>query len=150
MPPEARAERRSLVARAALAPLAVVNLAVGLLAALAPRTFYDDFPFVAGWVARLPPYNEHLTTDVGSFYLGFGVLFVWAAVTLERTLVLALCTGWSVAAVLHLVFHVRNLDAFSTTDAVGQTVALVGALVPALLVLGLGFRSRSELTNGST
>lgn len=133
MPPELR----RTIARAALAPLAAVNLLVGLLAALAPRTFYDDFPFVASWVDRLPPYNAHLTTDVGAFYLGFGVLFAWAAVTLERTLLVPLCAAWSVAATLHLVFHLRNFGAFTTGDAVGQTVALAGALAPALVVLGL-------------
>ena len=78
--------RRALILRAALAPLAAVNLAVGVIAAFAPRTFYDDFPFVSSWVDQLPPYNEHLTTDVGAFYLGFGVLFAWAALTLERCL----------------------------------------------------------------
>ena len=53
------------VARGALGFLLVAVLLVGLPAAFAPRTFYDDFPFVAHWVELLPPYNEHLVTDVG-------------------------------------------------------------------------------------
>jgi len=149
LPSESRAAaQRALIVRGALAPLAVVNAGVGLLAAFAPRRFFDDFPFVASWVDQLPPYNEHLTTDVGAFYLGFGVLFAWAAVTLERTLVTALCVVWSVAATLHLFFHLRNLDALETGAAVGQTLALVGALVPAVLVLLLGRSGR--FTNGGS
>jgi len=125
------------VIRAALASIAVPNLAVGALAAFAPRTFYDDFPFIARWVEKYPPYNEHLTTDVGAFYLGFGLLFAWAAVTMARGLILPLCAGWSVAAALHLVFHLRHLDVFSTGDAIAQSAALVAALAPALLVIAL-------------
>ena len=52
---------------------------IGLTAAFAPHAFYDDFPFVTHWVNLLPPYNEHLVTDVGGLYLGFAVLFGWAA-----------------------------------------------------------------------
>jgi hypothetical protein len=54
---------------------------------LVPRTFYDDFPFGRAWVEMLPPYNEHLVSDVGGFYLGFALLFAWAAVSLHRALV---------------------------------------------------------------
>ena len=72
------------VARAALGFLFLAALTIGLTAAVLPRTFYDDFPFLAHWVELLPPYNEHLVTDVGGLYLGFAVLFAWAAWTLER------------------------------------------------------------------
>jgi hypothetical protein len=55
--------------RATLAAVAASNLMTGLTALLTPRAFYADFPFGLGWVAELPPFNEHLTTDVGAFYL---------------------------------------------------------------------------------
>jgi hypothetical protein len=54
--------RAPTLARAALLILLVSVLAVGLPAAFAPQTFYDDFPFVRNWVELLP-YNEHLVTD---------------------------------------------------------------------------------------
>ena len=60
------------LARAALLVLFISALAIGLTAFGLPRTFYDDFPFLAHWVNLLPPYNEHLITDVGGLYLGFG------------------------------------------------------------------------------
>ena len=85
-------------ARAALGFLFAPALVIGLTAAVLPRTFYDDFPFLAHWVELLPPYNEHLVTDVGGLYLGFAVLFAWAAWTLDRTLVRAVCVAWLLTA----------------------------------------------------
>ena len=69
--------------RAALALVALANAITGVQAVAAPRAFYDGFPFGRGWVAELPPFNAHLTTDVGGFFLAFAVLFGWAAVRLE-------------------------------------------------------------------
>jgi hypothetical protein len=75
-------------ARLALGFLFFASATIGLTAALAPRTFYDDFPFLAHWVELLPPYNEHLVTDVGGLYLAFALLFAWAARKPDRALVL--------------------------------------------------------------
>lgn len=126
------------LARTALAVLAVSAAFTGLPAALVPRTFFDDFPFLSAWVDLLPPYNEHLVTDVGGLFTAFAVLFAWAALRPSRELVVPLCAAWSVSAVLHFVFHVRNLDGFSTADAVGQLFTL-GLLVvlPAVAVWAL-------------
>jgi glucose uptake protein GlcU len=116
--------RKTRIARLALGLLFVAALVIGLTATVFPRTFYEDFPFLAHWVDLLPPYNEHLVTDVGGLYLGFAVLFAWAARTLERTLVRAVCTGWLLTAGLHLVFHATHLEGFSTADAVGELASL--------------------------
>ena len=121
--------------RIVLIPLFASALLIGLTAAVFPRTFYEDFPFVAHWVDLLPPYNEHLVTDVGGLYLGFAVLFGWAAWTLERNLVRAVCVAWLLTAGLHLLFHARHLDGFSTADAVAELASLallVGAPAVAL------------------
>lgn len=117
-------------ARAALVLLFVSAASIGLIATLAPRTFYDDFPFVSHWVDLLPPYNEHLVTDVGGLYLGFAVLFAWAARTLERTLVLAVCTAWLLTATLHLIFHASHLEGFSTADGIAEIASLALLLIP--------------------
>jgi hypothetical protein len=117
-------------ARVALGFLLGSALVIGLTAALAPRTFYDDFPFLAHWVELLPPYNEHLVTDVGGLYLGFAVLFAWAAWTLERTLVRAVCVAWLLTATLHLAFHASHLEGFGTGDAVAEIASLALLLVP--------------------
>lgn len=117
-------------ARAALGFLCVAALVIGFTAAALPRTFYDDFPFLAHWVELLPPYNEHLVTDVGGLYLGFAVLFAWAAVTLEATLVRAVCVAWLLSAGIHLLFHAGHLDGFSTADAIAELFTLALLLAP--------------------
>ena len=117
-------------ARAALGFLFVSALVIGLTAAALPQTFYDDFPFVAQWVELLPPYNEHLVTDVGGLYLGFAVLFAWAAWTLDRTLVRAVSVAWLLTATLHLVFHSGHLDGFGTADAIAELATLALLLAP--------------------
>ncbi|HET6999490.1 MAG TPA: hypothetical protein VFI03_13000 [Solirubrobacterales bacterium] len=117
-------------ARAALAVLLVAALFIGATAVVAPQTFYDDFPFVAHWVELLPPYNEHLVTDVGGFYLGFAVLFAWAAWTLERTLVRAVCVAWLLTATIHLIFHAGHLEGFGTADAIAEIASLALLLAP--------------------
>jgi len=118
-----------MIARVALWCLAVSAAAVGLPAGLAPRSFYDGWPFGRGWVELLPPYNQHLISDVGGFYLAFALLFAWAAVTLRRELVVPLCVAWSLAALLHFAFHVTHLDGFSTGDAIAEVAALALVLI---------------------
>jgi hypothetical protein len=115
--------------RVLLAALAVSAAVPGLWATLAPRGFYADFPGTAHWVDRLPPYNAHLVTDAGAFYLGFAVLFAWAAVTLRPALVLPACVAWSVFSGVHLLFHATHLSGFPTADAIGETIALAVVLV---------------------
>lgn len=125
------AEMRSpQAARAALAFLLFSALLIGLTATVAPRTFYDDFPFLASWVELLPPYNEHLVTDVGGLYLGFAVMFGCAAWTLERTLVRAVSVAWLLTAGIHLLFHAGHLDNFSTGDAIAELASLTLLLAP--------------------
>ena len=119
--------------RLGLAALAASAALVGVPALLLPRTFYDDFPFVGHWVDRVGPYNEHLTTDVGTLYLAVAALFAWAAARGARDLAAPLLAVWLVAGLVHLGFHVTHLDGFPTSDAVAQTISL--ALVP--LVCGL-------------
>ena len=127
--------RAPLLARLALLYLFASASLIGVTAAAAPRTFYSDFPFVAHWVDLLPPYNEHLVTDVGGLYLGFAVLFGWAASTLDRTLVRAVCVAWLLTAGLHLIFHATHLDGFDAVDAVAEIVSLALLLVPPPLAL---------------
>jgi len=127
--------RSPAIARFALAYLGAAAALIGLTATFAPRTFYDDFPFAAHWVDLLPPYNEHLVTDVGGLYLGFAVLFAWAGWTLERTLVRAVCVAWLLTAGLHLIFHAGHLDGFGTADAVAEIASLALLLVPPPLAL---------------
>jgi Domain of unknown function (DUF4345) len=121
--------------RAALALLSLYSLSIGAIATFAPRTFYEDFPFLASWVSMLPPYNEHLVTDVGGLYLGFALLFAWATWKPERTLVFAACGGFLLAAGIHLIFHASHLEGFGTADAVGEVGGLAFLLLPPALAV---------------
>jgi hypothetical protein len=122
--------RSAGAARVSMAILLLSAASIGLTATLAPHTFYDDFPFLSHWVDLLPPYNEHLVTDVGGLYLGFAVLFAWGAWTLQPTLVRAVCSAWLLTAALHLTFHATHLDNFDTADAVAELASLAFLLVP--------------------
>ena len=122
--------------RVTLACLAFSAALPGLLATVSPSGFYDGFPFGRGWVQMLPPYNEHLIRDVGNYKLAFAILFAWAAWRPSRELVLPLASAWSVAALLHGIYHVLHLDDFGAGDAIALTTVLVTALaLPALALV---------------
>ena len=50
-----------------------------------------------------PPYNEHLVSDIGGLNLALVAVLIFAAVSLERRLVLAALTGLGFEAVLTIV-----------------------------------------------
>jgi hypothetical protein len=131
MPDGGLAEMRSSnAARVGLVILLLSAASIGVVATIAPHAFYDDFPFLRHWVDLLPPYNEHLVTDVGGLYLGFSVLFAWAAWTLQPTLVRAVCSAWLLTAAIHLFFHATHLDNFDTGDAIAELTSLAFLLIP--------------------
>lgn len=127
--------RSPRTAQVALGLLFLTALSTGLVAAAAPHAFYDDFPFYAHWVEMLPPYNQHLTTDVGGLYLGFATILGWAAWTLQPALVRAASCGWLLMAALHLGFHATHLDGFGTVDGIAELTSLALLLVPPLAAL---------------
>jgi hypothetical protein len=110
--------------RATLACLAFSAAVPGLQATISPSAFYDGFPFGRAWVQKLPPYSEHLIRDVGNYKLAFAILFAWAAWRPSRHLVVPLASAWFVAALLHAVYHARNLDGFRADDAIALTTVL--------------------------
>jgi hypothetical protein len=129
---------------AGLAALAVTGLVVGVWAAFAPRSFYDDFP--GGglvWVAVDGPYNEHLVRDVGELNLALTAVTVVAIVTMARAAAVAAALGWLVYQVPHLLYHVRHTDVFAdTTDKVTSIVALALGVALPLIVLVAALRLR--------
>lgn len=132
------------VVRVALAVLAATGALVGVWAAFLPRSFYDDFPSGGRvWVAVDGPYNEHLVRDVGELNLALAFVAAVAAVTLVRAAVVAAAGAWVVYSLPHLVYHLRNLDVYDTTDKVLNVVALGGAVVLPVVVLVAEFRRRS-------
>jgi hypothetical protein len=141
---EGRAD--AAIARITLAFVALANAAVAIPAVVAPRAFYENFPFGASWVSMLPPFNAHLISDVGGFYLGFTLLFAWAAITLQRALVVPLCLAWSAAAVIHFIYHATHLDGWDTGDAIAQTVSLALVLTAPLIAIAATPRPTESLS----
>jgi hypothetical protein len=132
--------------RVGLVYLAVAGALVGVWAGFAPRAFYDDFPGLGRmWVAVDGPYNEHLVRDVGWLNLALTVATVWAAVTLTRTLVIAVLVAWLVTSVPHLAYHVANLDGLATADRVGELASLALAPLVAGVLLVVAVRTRPKV-----
>jgi hypothetical protein len=136
--------RRPALARGALLLLCAYCLFLGLVAVAAPHTFFDDFPFLAHWVERLPPYNEHLVTDVGGLYLGFAVILGLAAWRLERNLVIAACAGFLTVSFLHLLFHATHLEGFGGLEGAEEIAALASLVIPPCLAIWASGAGRPE------
>jgi uncharacterized membrane protein len=115
----------------ALGLIAVSMLPAGLQAALAPRSFFDDFPLGRGWISHQPDaYNEHLVRDVGGLFLAMIIVTGWTVLRNGPTRPVAV--AWLAFGLLHLTYHAGHLDGYGTTDQVGLVVSLV--VVPALAV----------------
>jgi hypothetical protein len=126
----------STLQKVVLALLAWSSAVVGVWAAFAPRSFYESFPGGGrSWVAPDGPYNEHLVRDVGELNLALTVVTVVALVLLTRTLVVTTAAAWLVYSVPHLVYHLRHLDPFDTSDATALPVSLALAVAGAVLLL---------------
>jgi hypothetical protein len=135
-------DSKAVVLRIGLAILAVPSLVIGVWAAFAPQSFYDDFPGLGRvWVSPDGPYNEHLVRDVGELNLALAVVTVIALAALTPILVRAVLAGWIVYSVPHLVYHLRHLDPFASDDQVSLIASL--AFVPVLAVVLLVIELRA-------
>jgi hypothetical protein len=122
--------------RLALVLLFVQGVSVGAWAAAWPRSFYDDFPGGGRtWVAVDGPYNEHLVRDFGDLNLALAVVTLVALVAFTRVIALAAALGWFVYQAPHLVYHLRHLDLYDTSDKVANVASLVLALALPIVVL---------------
>jgi hypothetical protein len=115
--------------RAGFAVLTANEAVIGFWALIAPRSFFDSYPLGLGWVAMLPPFNEHLVRDVGALSVGFSVLFLAALVHPRRALVGATACAWLAAATPHLLFHLGHLRGLSVSEALGQSAGLILVMV---------------------
>jgi hypothetical protein len=128
--------------RSAIAGLLVVlgapQALIGLWALLAPHSFYKDFGLGGkGWVAALGAYDEHLVRDVGTLFLGLGVLLIVAAVRGQRSLSVVAAVVWLIYALPHALWHFFNLGPYSAGDAIANVVALGWQVAGGVLVLAL-------------
>ena len=127
--------------RYGLLAVALGQLGATLQALVAPKSFYEDFPFGRGWVEAYPSYNDHLIYDYGAYTLGAVVALVIAAIWLDRRVVQVVTISWLVSATIHFVNHVLTVDRYGTGDAIANLAGLfLFVAVPGALLK----RSRDE------
>ena len=139
---------RRLAARLALAYLAISGLLVGVWAAVAPRSFFLDFPGLGHmWTAADGRYNEHLVRDVGDLNLALVVVTIAACIWLSRSLAVSAALAWIVYSAPHLAYHVFNLDVVSSGDRPAEIVALSIPILLAAFVIVVALRDPAETTD---
>jgi hypothetical protein len=138
-----------LMLRLGIGLLAASNLFTGGWAVLDPRGWWESFPgFGHAWVSAFGAYSEHLVRDAGAFFLAFGVLFLIAAIFLEKRLAIAAQVSWLCFAAPHLVYHMTEQGTLSDADNLLSLEALASVVaLPILLLVAIArtdFRTRAE------
>lgn len=123
--------------RVLLAIIAIGYVGVGAWAALAPRSFYDNFPASGHhWVSVDGPFNEHLVRDVGVLNLALAAVTIAALARPDRYFVQVVAGATLVYSAPHFLYHLFHLDLFDTTDKVLQMGSLaITVIAPALLLI---------------
>jgi hypothetical protein len=131
----------SALARALVGFLALTQVIIGVWALFAPESFYRGFPGAGqAWVSLLPPYNEHLITDVGELSLALAVVLGAAVITGQWLLSVVAIIAFAVYTVPHMIFHSFHLEGFSRTGAIAQTVGFAVQLLATAAVAWLLWR----------
>jgi AhpD family alkylhydroperoxidase len=127
--------RNRTAIRAVLVSLALIQLVDGIYALFFPVSFYEDFPLGRGWVEATPAYSEHLVRDVGGLFLATGAVLLAAAWFLQRRLILVAAASFLLFSVPHTIYHLFNLEPFSTGDAIANALGLVATVILPIWVL---------------
>lgn len=125
------------------------QLIVGAWNAIAPRSFYDNFPTVD----LNPPFSDHYAHDFGGATLGIALLLGIALVKPKTHYVVPAALAFSIWQVPHFFYHLFNTEPPTTTQAIflngaNAFVAILG-LVPVLLAV-LRDRRPSATTSATT
>ncbi|MBV8979800.1 MAG: hypothetical protein JO086_02770, partial [Acidimicrobiia bacterium] len=126
----------SVLARILLLFLLIPALELGLWATLAPHSFFNSFPGGGRhWVAVDGPFNEHLVRDFGAMNLALALVLVVALVVGSRLLVTTAAGAALLFAVPHFLYHLFNLNVFSSGDQVANVVSLaITVLLPIAVI----------------
>jgi hypothetical protein len=133
-----------IILRILLAVLFAETFVVGAWNAIAPESFYRDFPTVD----LTPPFSEHYARDFGWALLGISVLLGFAAIVPKTHYVVPAAVAYAVFAVPHFVFHLEHLDHVTTGQMIALTAAnaVVAVMALAVIALSLALRRRRSLT----
>ncbi len=130
-------ELRDTYTKVLLAVIALGLFGVGAWAALAPQSFYDDFPGGGRhWVALDGPFNEHLVRDVGTLNLALAAVAIAALMRPGRYLVQVVASAALINAAPHFLYHLFHLNVLDTGDKVAEMVTLgITVVAPVLLLV---------------
>nr|BFE64374.1 hypothetical protein GCM10020063_089000 [Dactylosporangium thailandense] len=123
------------VRRLGFTALGLLNLAWGAWAVAAPRHFFGTFPgFGLHWTASYPPFNQHLTVDLGATMLTLATLFFGAAIADQPAVSWLAGIATAVFGILHFGYHALHAGHMGTADRVLSLLSLIGgAVVPPAL-----------------
>lgn len=116
--------------RIGLAVLFLDELIVGAWNALAPKSFYENFPTVD----LTPPLSEHYARDFGWATLGIALLLGIAFCVPKTHYVVPAVAAFSVFSVPHFFYHLEHLHGASAVETIALTsanavVALLGIVI---------------------
>ncbi|MCQ4208345.1 hypothetical protein [Streptomyces longispororuber] len=127
--------------RVGLAVLLLDELVVGGWNAIAPGSFYRNFPTVD----LTPPFSEHYARDFGGATLGIALFLVIAFVLPGAHFVVPAALAFSIFSVPHFLFHVTHLGGAAVGEAIALTAAnATVALLGIAVVLATIARDRRE------
>lgn len=116
--------------RIGVAALLLDQLVVGGWNAIAPESFYHNFPTVD----LTPPFSEHYARDFGGATLGIALLLAIAVVRPRAHFVIPATLAFLIFAVPHFFFHLTHMQmatigqkVFLTTS--NAVVALLGIAI---------------------
>ena len=119
-----------------LTALTTSGLFTGGWATTQPRSFYDSFPGLGRrWVAVDGVYNEHLTRDVGAFYLALAAVGIWAVASRRPHSSRLIGLAWTVFSLPHLAYHTEQLSHLALLDRIGTELTLGLTLLASLYLL---------------
>ncbi|MFI6875218.1 hypothetical protein ACIBL6_17450 [Streptomyces sp. NPDC050400] len=135
--------------RVGLAVLLLDELVVGGWNAIAPESFYRNFPTVD----LTPPFSEHYARDFGGATLGIALFLAIAFVLPRAHFVVPAALAFSIFSVPHFLLHVTHLEGATVGEAIAltaanATVALLGIAV-VLAAIARDRRERQQAVPGS-
>jgi hypothetical protein len=110
--------------------IGVPNLINGVIALCCPRFWFDTLK-----VGALGGYNDHLVRDVGEAFIAVSVLAILAAFFLDRHVVMAAATTWTVFSLPHFINHIIERDKLDMGNYLASILATGYPVVLALVTL---------------
>jgi len=147
----ARSDDQRPITRIILVAMALFGLIPGAWAAVAPESFYWDFPKIrSAWVSSDGPFNEHLLRDIGAFFLALGILALIAAIS-GRLLAARLAgTAWLVFGTVHAAYHFTHLHVYpESIDQWLNVVSMLGSIAMAVAVLVIPGKAAHRMEQSS-